>query len=148
MFKYFKQLSYDEDFSYPYSGDVGKYAEMLKAGETPSIPPVYGHDYFLYKSPNSKCLSEDGKHYEQLRVLFLVKSAMVNRDKREVIRKTWGFEKRFSDVPIRTVFLLGHAPHNVRLQALVEAESQLHNDIVQGNFVDTYFNNTVKTAMG
>jgi len=148
VFRYFQQLSYAQEFSYPYEGDVGRFAEELKAGETPSVPPVYGHDYFLYKSPNSKCLSEDGKRYQQLRVLFLVKSAMANSDRREVIRKTWGYEKRFSDVPIRTVFLLGHAPHDVRLQALIEAESQQHGDIVQGNFIDTYFNNTVKTAMG
>ena len=148
VLKYFQQLSYDRHFSYPYEGDVHKFAQMLKAGETPPVAPVYGHDYFLYKSPNSKCLSEDGNHYEQLRVLFLVKSALANADKREAIRKTWGYEKRFSDVPIRTVFLLGHAPHDVRLQAQVQAESQLHGDIVQGNFVDTYFNNTVKSAMG
>lgn len=30
----------------------------------------------------------------------------------------------------------------------MEAEAKEHKDIVQGSFVDTYFNNTVKTAMG
>jgi hypothetical protein len=40
-------------------------------------------------------------------VIYLVKSAVGNFERRKVIRQTWGFEKRFADVPIRTVFLLG-----------------------------------------
>ena len=36
-----------------------------------------------------------------------MKSAVPHFHKRQVIRKTWGYENRFSDVPVRTVFLLG-----------------------------------------
>ena len=43
---------------------------------------------------------------------------------------------------------LGHAPNDVQIEGEVEAESQEHKDIVQGSFMDTYFNNTIKTAMG
>ena len=93
-------------------------------------------------------MSGDESHYEELRLVFLVKSAIGNTDKRAAIRKSWGYERRFSDVPIRTVFLVGQSLTNVKLQAEIEAESRLHNDIVQGDFDDTYFNNTVKTAMG
>jgi hypothetical protein len=57
--------------------------------------------------PKEKCLQDDLEHYEQLRVIYLVKSAVGNFERRKVIRQTWGFEKRFADVPIRTVFLLG-----------------------------------------
>ena len=87
-------------------------------------------------------MSGDESHYEELRLVFLVKSAIGNTDKRAAIRKSWGNEKRFSDV------LVGQSLTNVKLQAEIEAESRLHNDIVQGDFDDTYFNNTVKTAMG
>ena len=148
VFKYFQQLSYDTEFSYPSEGDVRKWSAMLKAGKTPPVAPEYPHQYFISRNPREKCLSSDGSHYDQLRLVYLVKSAVGNSERRQAIRKSWGFEKRFSDVPIRTVFLLGQAPHDVKLQAAVESESRLHNDIVQGDFQDTYFNNTIKTAMG
>ena len=143
-----KQSSYDADFSYPYEGDVASLVAELKSGGKPKQKPVYEHDYFLYKSASDACLDEDGVRYEQLRVTFLVKSAVSHKDRRDVIRKTWGFQRRFSDVPMRTVFLLGHAPDDVKLEAGVEAEAREHKDIVQGSFVDTYFNNTIKTSMG
>ena len=148
VIKFFKQLSYEKEFSYPYDGDVAKMASYMKAGKTAPVPPEYSHSYYIKKNPNQKCLSEDGGHYEQLRLVYLVKSAGANVDRRDAIRKTWGYEKRFSDVPIRTVFLLGQALHDVKLQAAIEAEYRLHGDIVQGDFDDTYFNNTIKTAMG
>ena len=145
---YLKQSSYDADFSYPFDGDVASLVAQLKAGDKPKQKPVYEHDYFLYKSASDACLDEDGVRYEQLRVTFLVKSAVGHKDRRDVIRRTWGFPRRFSDVPMRTVFLLGHAPDDVKLEAEVEAEAREHKDIVQGSFVDTYFNNTIKTGMG
>lgn len=148
LIKYFGQSSYDSDFVYPYDGDVTALVAQLKSGNRPKDKPAYEHDYFLFKSSSDRCATDDGNHYEQLRLIFLIKSAVPHKDRRDAIRKTWGFEERFSDVPIRRVFLLGHAPHDVRLEAEVEAESKQYKDIVQGSFVDTYFNNTIKTAMG
>ena len=148
VIRYARQMSYDTQFSYPYDGDVEKMVAMMKAGKQAPVPPVYPHDYYIRKNPNHKCLSADGGHYEQLRLVYLVKSAAGHRERREAIRQSWGYETRFSDVPIRTVFLLGHPDHDVQLQAQVETESLQHKDIVQGDFLDTYFNNSVKTAMG
>jgi len=147
VFKYFQQQSYDREFSYPYEGDVSKWSEMLKAGKTPPVAPEYSHQYFITRNPREKCLSADGSHYDQLRLVYLVKSAVGNSERRQAIRQSWGYEKRFSDVPIRTVFLLGQASHDVKLQAKVESEARLYGDIVQADFQDTYFNNTIKTAM-
>ena len=80
-----KQSSYDADFSYPYDGDVASLVAELKSGGKPKQKPVYEHDYFLYKSASDACLDEDGVRYEQLRVTFLVKSAVSHRDRRDVI---------------------------------------------------------------
>ena len=107
IFRHLKEKDYDTEFTYPLSGDVSRYVEQLKAGKTPSATPVFKHEYYMYKHPKEKCLQEDLEHYEQLRIIYLVKSAAGNFDRRNVIRNTWGFEKRFADVPIRTVFLLG-----------------------------------------
>jgi len=144
----FMQLSYDEQSSYPYDGDVAKMVGFMKAGKQPPVLPVYEHSYNIKKDPNRSWLSEGCGRYEQLRLVYVVKSAIANSQRRDAIRKTWGYERRFSDAPIKTVFLLGQALHDVKLQAQVEAEERLHNDIVQGDFDDTYYNNSLKTAMG
>ena len=79
---------------------------QLKRGDTPDVAPINGHTYTILKTAKGKCHDEEG-HYSRLRVVYVVKSALPHFERREVIRKTWGYEQRFSDVPIRTVFLLG-----------------------------------------
>ena len=134
LFRYLQQRSYDTEFSYPSEGDLHTWSGMLKAGKTPPVAPEYAHQYYISRNPREKCLSSDGSHYDQLRLVYLVKSAVANSERRQAIRKSWGFEKRFSDVPIRTVFLLGQAAHDVKLQAKVESEARLYGDIVQADF--------------
>ncbi|KAI5737495.1 hypothetical protein M8J76_014135 [Diaphorina citri] len=72
----------------------------------------------------------------------------VHFERRLAIRQSWGYEKRFSDVPIVTVFILGYDPDNEGLQIEIAEESERYNDIVQAKFIDSYFNNTIKTMMG
>ena len=47
---------------------------------------------------------------------------MGNSARRSVIRRTWGQERRFSDVEVRMVFLLGSSLSQASLQAEVEEE--------------------------
>ncbi len=42
----------------------------------------------------------------------------------------------------------GQNPGDIQLQAAVEQEFAQYKDLVQGNFIDSYFNNTWKTALG
>nr|CAD7204188.1 unnamed protein product [Timema douglasi] len=56
-------------------------------------------------------------------------SAMANFNKRMAIRHSWGFEKRFSDVPIRTVFVLGVHESNKKLQFMVQDEQRKFDDV-------------------
>lgn len=79
------------------------------------------------------------------RLTILVKSAVANVQRRDAIRRTWGYEARFSDVQLRRVFLLGTAEEG---QKDVAWEAREHGDILQGDFVDAYFNNTLKTMLG
>lgn len=114
------------------------------------------------KSPIKDC----NKNEDTLRLVILVKSAPVNFDKRFAIRSTWGYERRFSDVPIKTVFLLGISdsdkkknpvsskflnfkhPSTLSLEEAINEESAKYGDIVQADFIDSYYNNTYKTIMG
>lgn len=80
------------------------------------------------------------------RLTILVKSAIGNVQRRQAIRKTWGYESRFSDVHIRRAFLLGVSNDNGN--DAVDEEARENGDIIRANFMDTYFNNTIKTMMG
>lgn len=83
-----------------------------------------------------------------------VKSKNSNFERRTAIRNSWGYEKRFSDVIIRTVFTLGVDRETLTterptdIQKLVDLEAERFQDIIQFNFVDEYFNNTLKTVNG
>ncbi|XP_054830380.1 beta-1,3-galactosyltransferase 5-like [Eublepharis macularius] len=66
---------------------------------------------------------------------------------RMAIRETWGKERVVADKRIVTFFLLGSTlhPHD---QPTILMESLLYKDIIQKDFVDTYYNLTLKTLMG
>ena len=57
------------------------------------------------------------------RLVYLVNSAASHFDRRDTIRRTWGFENRFADVPIRTVFLLGRVPEDFRKRKKKDSET-------------------------
>ena len=80
-------------------------------------------------------------------MLFLVKTAPRNFERRSTIRETWGKEGKLSDVMVRTVFLLGKSEKDI-FQARLDEEDAKYGDIVQSNFIDTYNNLTLKTMSG
>ncbi|XP_067670092.1 beta-1,3-galactosyltransferase 1-like [Haliotis asinina] len=76
-------------------------------------------------------------------VVMIVHTAMYNAQKRQKIRKDTSGQETLLIV----VFLVGEST-NASLQAEVERESQQYQDIVQGNFIDSYHNLTHKHIMG
>ena len=83
-------------------------------------------------------------------ILFLVKSALLNYEKRLAIRRTWGDEEDFVPlfgIYIRTVFLVGTSPSKEHQSKLDEEDAEF-GDIVQSDFLDTYKNLTLKTMSG
>ncbi|KAL3091509.1 hypothetical protein niasHS_005079 [Heterodera schachtii] len=98
-------------------------------------------------------------------VLIIVKSAPDRRKHRDAVRSTYGAMKRYppaSEVPpavpapavgtggdtffrLRTIFVLGRpaADDAAQMNAL-EREAATHGDLLVGDFMDTYFNNTLK----
>lgn len=136
---------YEKDFAqfeYPYEGNIENYVMQLRENKTPSKLPINKYNYEYISDCMHKCNDRS-----PLRLVILVKSAMPNFERRYVIRRTWGYEKRFSDVKIRTVFLLGTGSDE-KVQDKITKEHLLYQDIVQANFTDAYFNNTIKTMMG
>ncbi|TRY82766.1 hypothetical protein DNTS_028938 [Danionella cerebrum] len=80
-------------------------------------------------------------------LLIVVKSVITQHDRREVIRKTWGKEQVMDGKRIKTLFLLGTSSHpeeQINHQKLLEYEDHIYGDILQWDFMDSFFNLTLK----
>lgn len=86
--------------------------------------------------------NNNNQHNEPPIALILVHSAPQNRHKRNTIRQTWGK----ADARMRIYFLLG-AVNTTSMQQQLLHESNMFQDIIQGNFFDTYRNMTYKHTM-
>lgn len=94
---------------------------------------------YLMKNPGI-CSASPGLDY-----VIVVHSAVKHRENRKNIRDTWA---NTTLLPTgRVVFLLGKSSDVWDMQQLAK-ENLLHADIVQGDFIDTYHNLTLKGAMG
>ncbi|XP_060517522.1 beta-1,3-galactosyltransferase brn [Cylas formicarius] len=133
------EKNFYSEFRYPYDGDIEDLVSKLRNNLTPSVSPINNYRFYYYKKCTSKCID-----VTDLRVVFLIKSSPQHFERRMAIRSTWGFQRRFSDVEMRTVFFVG-IKSEAKLQKSINEESQRYRDIVQANFTDTYFNNTYKT---
>lgn len=83
----------------------------------------------------------------EVHLLMVVKSVIEQHDRREAVRKTWGREHTADGKKIRTLFLLGSpttGKDTKNLQKLIEYEDQIYGDILQWDFMDTFFNLTLK----
>ncbi|XP_062983632.1 beta-1,3-galactosyltransferase 5-like [Elgaria multicarinata webbii] len=80
-------------------------------------------------------------------LVVLVTSSLAQSKARMAIRETWGKERVIANKHVVTYFLLGTAL-NHNNQVAVTAESQKYGDIIQKDFIDTYYNLTLKTMMG
>lgn len=80
-------------------------------------------------------------------MLMVIKSVATQHDRREVIRKTWGKEQVLDGKRVRTLFLLGKpssVAERANHQKLVEFEDYIYGDILQWDFLDSFFNLTLK----
>lgn len=144
-FTHLFEITYDEHFVYPYEGNVHELVNALRHNQKPDVEPINEYKYpFMLHSPQ-KC-TEAG--YSTFHVVYVVKTAIEHFERRAAIRKTWGYEKRFFDVSLRTIFLVGTHLDDEELQAKLKIEAAKYKDIVQADFIDSYYNNTIKTMMG
>jgi len=74
-------------------------------------------------------------------VFVYVFSYVNDFDRRRIIRETWG-----SDQNIRVGFVLGKISDS-SIQELVRSEQNQYDDIIQGNFIDSYRNLSYKSIL-
>ncbi|XP_008583813.1 PREDICTED: UDP-GlcNAc:betaGal beta-1,3-N-acetylglucosaminyltransferase 7, partial [Galeopterus variegatus] len=83
-------------------------------------------------------------------LLVVIKSVITQHDRREAIRRTWGHQQESAGRgrgAVRTLFLLGTASkqeERTHYQQLLAYEDRLYGDILQWDFLDTFFNLTLK----
>ncbi|KAL4828822.1 hypothetical protein H8958_017257 [Nasalis larvatus] len=115
--------------------------------------PKNVRDFLLYKHcrdfpllldvPPSKCA-------QPVFLLLVIKSSPTNYERRELLRRTWGRERKVRGLQLRLLFLVGTAPdpHQARkVNWLLQLEAQTHGDILQWDFHDSFFNLTLKQVL-
>uniref|UniRef100_A0A2K5N623 Hexosyltransferase n=2 Tax=Cercocebus atys TaxID=9531 RepID=A0A2K5N623_CERAT len=80
-------------------------------------------------------------------LVLLVTSSHKQLAERMAIRQTWGKERMVKGKQLKTFFLLGTTSSAAETKE-VDQESQRHKDIIQKDFLDVYYNLTLKTMMG
>ncbi|XP_045211243.2 beta-1,3-galactosyltransferase 1-like [Mercenaria mercenaria] len=100
---------------------------------------------------NGSYLLENKNHcssVSNLTILVMILSAPNNFQKRIAIRETWANGSLYSSYgTIKVIFLLGIIDNSID-QDNIEKEFKLFGDIVQGSFVDSYYNLSHKSVMG
>ncbi|XP_071335934.1 N-acetyllactosaminide beta-1,3-N-acetylglucosaminyltransferase 2 [Trachinotus anak] len=83
-------------------------------------------------------------------LLLAVKSQVSHFDRRQAIRQSWGQAGVIANQTVVTVFLLGNATvwdHHPDLSHSLQDESTRHQDIIQWDYRDSFFNLTVKEVL-
>jgi beta-1,3-galactosyltransferase / beta-1,3-N-acetylglucosaminyltransferase len=125
-----------ENFKYPYEGDIRGLCNQIKKGQKPDINPINNISFSYRHNNENKCKDDMLTGLLTPHLLIIVKSKIDHFEQRNAIRNSWGFEKRFSDVIIRTIFTLGidrktHNGEQSEIQKLVDLETEQFQDIIQ-----------------
>ncbi|MBZ3885109.1 Lactosylceramide 1,3-N-acetyl-beta-D-glucosaminyltransferase [Sciurus carolinensis] len=89
---------------------------------------------------------------QEVLLLLFIKTAPENYHRRSAIRRTWGSEEYVRsqlNANIKTLFALG-TPNPLKgeeLQKKLVWEDQIYNDIIQQDFVDSFYNLTLKLLL-
>ena len=105
------------------------------------LPLTIYNNAFLKRNPGI-C-----KGVENILFLVMVHSATGNFERRQAFRETWANIHLFNTLNNRIIFLLGKS-NNATTQRLITRENGCYGDIIQGDFIDTYYNLTHKAVLG
>ncbi|XP_069129730.1 beta-1,3-galactosyltransferase 5-like isoform X1 [Argopecten irradians] len=86
------------------------------------------------------------KNMKKPGLLVIVHTAVDHFKRRRAIRETWANKNILINHGLRIVFMFG-LTSNKNTEIMLENESVVHGDIVQGNFQDTYHNLTHKGVL-
>ncbi|XP_054454220.1 N-acetyllactosaminide beta-1,3-N-acetylglucosaminyltransferase 2 [Anoplopoma fimbria] len=126
------------------------------------VSHMHRRNYPTLIQPDRECGAGAKDEREAPLLLLAIKSIEQNFEKRQVIRKTWGqtgwVERQRQNVKgggegggnVRRVFLLAKGRNEnvgVNLSESLQMESERYGDILQWDFMDTFFNLTLKDVL-
>ncbi|KAL7070375.1 hypothetical protein ACQ4LE_010357, partial [Meloidogyne hapla] len=139
---YFFEISFD-DFKWPPFVDVQKQVSLELLGYPTETPPINLWTQFrLLHHPTCK----NNRLTRKRSILVIVKSAPERIKNREVIRSIFGPSLENNNLTggfrFRIIFVLGKPIDSIMDN--LELENQKYGDLIIGDFIDNYFNNTFK----
>ncbi|CAH8299491.1 unnamed protein product [Schistosoma turkestanicum] len=138
-----------DDFEYPMMVDMPKVVRKVLSNWILTIRPINDPRFPILIGEYQKCDNILLKAGEHLELLILIKSAPSNYLHRDTIRLTWGNDLCWGGRRVVHLFLLGNVPSDsTGLKSILKNESDVYHDIIQQDFLDTYYNNTYKTMFG
>ncbi|XP_056125754.1 beta-1,3-galactosyltransferase 2 [Rhinichthys klamathensis goyatoka] len=107
------------------------------------------HYHIAHPSNYHYILDEPDKCQQNPFLVLMVPVAPHQVEARNAIRSTWGNESTVQGKAVMTLFLVGltGGSDSEKAQQQLEEESRQHGDLLQSNFVDSYFNLTIKTMV-
>ena len=111
---------------------------------TSLVNPLNKFNYsYLINTNNNYCGKDNGKN---LLFIAFVPVSPNSFEIRDLIRSTWANDK-YLKLKAKVIFLIGKSNESV-VNLQIKNESLKYSDIVQNDFMDTYYNLTIKTIMG
>ena len=84
-------------------------------------------------------------NFKQTKFIFIyVFTSVKSFTKRQLIRETWANK---SLLDFNLVFIIGQHSENATITKLLEIEQNKYNDLIQGNFIDSYRNLSYKSLI-
>lgn len=127
------------------------YSVITKVLDYSSLPQRF-QDFLLNMRCRSYPMLMDQPHVCKGKpyLLLAIKSITSHFDRRQAIRESWGQAGVLANRTVATVFLLGNAKaidNYPDLSEMLRHEAELHRDIVQWDFRDSFFNLTLKEVL-
>ncbi|KAK3100766.1 hypothetical protein FSP39_025047 [Pinctada imbricata] len=131
-------LEWCKDLRWKYPQVINVTVENINEKSFKNLTPIHSHPFDYIYNPYQTCNGN-------INILSVIKSSAGNVDLRYVIRNTFGNVAKSG--PNRMIFLVGFS-RNEDVQRKIKRESKFFDDVIQEDFIDNYYNNSLKTVMG
>ena len=161
LMSYIPHSVLDQERSPRLGHTVRQYVDRIRLGHTVDINPVFDYKRNITKSPKPDCPTAGNnppnkkiKRHNTVMcrlqprrpdLIVLVKSKADHFVNRQAIRETWGDGTHLlPKYYYRTFFVVGSSRDDL-IAEFVHKEFEHHNDIVHVDYIESYFQNTIKT---